>query len=62
VTAGEPIARICGLNGEPLVDLRAPASGVLAMRRHALPVEPGDLVAAVVADAGPDTPRPAYRP
>jgi predicted deacylase len=62
VTAGEPIARICGLNGEPLVDLRAPASGVLAMCRHALPVEPGDLVAAVFADAGPDTPRPAYRP
>jgi predicted deacylase len=57
VEVGRPVARhaalgtVCGLNGEPLADVVAPADGILACLRHALSVEPGDLLAVVFADA-----------
>jgi predicted deacylase len=47
VQGGRPLAVISNLNGESLVELRVPSDGVLAMLRHSLSVEPGDLVAAV---------------
>jgi predicted deacylase len=63
VTAGATIASVSSLTGEPILDLEAPVSGVLSLLRHALPVEPGDLVAAVFADARPSArsgrPRPS---
>jgi predicted deacylase len=51
IERGQPIGRICGLTGDQLAEVRAPATGVLAMLRHALPAEPGDLLAVVFADA-----------
>ncbi len=53
VRVDEPLATIVDLNGRALEDLRSPANGVLAMRRHALCVEPGDLVAVVFTDPEP---------
>lgn len=57
IEVGRAIARddalgtICGLNGEPLGEVVAPAGGIVASLRHALSVEPGDLLAVVFADA-----------
>jgi len=51
VRAGEQLGIVSGLNGEPLTDVIAPADGVLACLRHALSVEPGDLLAVVFSDA-----------
>jgi predicted deacylase len=56
VAAGEPIGAICDLNGRPLTHVRAPADGILAVLRHALSIEPGDLAAVIFAPAAPDTP------
>jgi predicted deacylase len=57
IEVGRAIARrdalgtICGLNGEPLADVIAPAGGIVACLRHALSIEPGDLLAVIFADA-----------
>jgi predicted deacylase len=51
ISAAERVGTISGLNGEPLTDVVAPAGGIVACLRHALPVEPGDLLAVVFADA-----------
>jgi predicted deacylase len=51
ISAGDAVGTISGSNGEPLADVVAPAGGVVACLRHALPVEPGDLLAVVFADA-----------
>lgn len=51
VSPGDDLGTICGLNGELLRDVVAPAGGILACLRHALSVEPGDLLAVVFADA-----------
>jgi predicted deacylase len=51
ISAGDAIGTICGLNGEPRSVVVAPAGGVVACLRHALPVEPGDLLAVVFAEA-----------
>jgi predicted deacylase len=50
VRGGDLLATIADLNGASIIDLRAPAGGVLAMRRHALPIEPGDLAGVVFTD------------
>lgn len=47
VRVGDPLATITDLNGTPIVRLDSRSSGILAMRRHALNVEPGDLVAVI---------------
>jgi predicted deacylase len=51
--AGEPIGTVVALEGSPLATVEAPVAGVLACLRHALSVEPGDLLAVVFADATP---------
>jgi len=47
VAAGERIGSVVALDGSALAIVEAPTSGVLACLRHALPVEPGDLLAVV---------------
>jgi predicted deacylase len=47
LAAGEVLGTICDLNGRPLESIEAPTGGVLAILRHALSIEPGDLVAAI---------------
>lgn len=53
VASGERIGAVVALDGTPLATVETPAAGVLACLRHALPVEPGDLLAVVFADAAP---------
>jgi predicted deacylase len=47
----DALGTICGMNGEPLREVVASADGIVACLRHALSVEPGDLIAVVFADA-----------
>jgi predicted deacylase len=51
ISSGDALGTIRGLNGEPLADVVAPAGGVVACLRHALSIEPGDLVAVIFANA-----------
>jgi predicted deacylase len=50
ITKGESVGRITGLTGDDLAHVVAPASGVVAMLRHALGAEPGDLLAVIFAE------------
>jgi predicted deacylase len=44
IRQGDLLGTICDLAGEPLAEIRAPASGVLMLRREAASVHAGDLL------------------